>query len=56
MFKVVECGVGESGWHWREECRVSEEEVRSSLANFEKDAGNNFPKEALRRHALIGSL
>uniref|UniRef100_A0A914VAW0 Uncharacterized protein n=1 Tax=Plectus sambesii TaxID=2011161 RepID=A0A914VAW0_9BILA len=46
MFKVEECGSGESGWHWREDYRVSEDEIRKSLANFEKGAGANFPKEA----------
>lgn len=46
MFNVSECGKGYSGWHWRKEKRISVDEVRTQLANFERGAGKNYPKVA----------
>uniref|UniRef100_A0A914CB08 Uncharacterized protein n=1 Tax=Acrobeloides nanus TaxID=290746 RepID=A0A914CB08_9BILA len=46
MLNASECGNGYSGWYWRKEKRVSTEDIRVMLANFEKGAGRNYPKVA----------
>lgn len=46
MFNLSECGLGFRGWHYREQKRLSPEQVGKQLAAFERSSGFNFPKEA----------
>ncbi len=57
MFNISECGVGEAGWHWREEYRVNADHIRKSLIDFEIGAGRNFPQAArIHPHLIEGDI
>ncbi len=43
---VSECGIGASGWHWREDRRDKAANIQRMLSDFELSAGKNFPSVA----------